>query len=51
MTELIRTVNFLLLVVFSCCYAYQLIYLIVGLVKRDPTPGGGGRFGTTALPC
>lgn len=36
MNELIRSVNFLLMVVFSCCYAYQLIYLIVGLVRKDP---------------
>ena len=35
MTELVEHVNFALLILFSCCYAYQLVYLIVGLVKKD----------------
>lgn len=36
MNDVIQSVNFILMVVFSCCYAYQLVYLIVGLVKKDP---------------
>lgn len=36
MNDVIQSVNFILMVVFSCCYAYQLIYLVVGLVKKDP---------------
>ena len=36
MNDVIQTVNFALMVIFSCCYAYQLVYLIVGLVKKDP---------------
>lgn len=39
MNETINTVNFFLMVVFSCCYAYQLVYLIVGLVKKEPEEG------------
>ncbi len=35
MNEIIQNVNFALLIVFSCCYAYQMVYLIVGLVKKD----------------
>lgn len=35
MTNLVEHVNFMLLILFSCCYAYQLVYLIVGLVKKD----------------
>lgn len=35
MNDVIQSVNFILMVVFSCCYAYQLIYLVVGLVKKD----------------
>lgn len=41
MTDIIESVNFMLLVLFSCCYAYQLIYLIVGLVKKAPKEGKG----------
>lgn len=35
MTSLVEHVNFMLLILFSCCYAYQLVYLVVGLVKKD----------------
>lgn len=36
MYDIIQTVNLILMVIFSCCYAYQMVYLIVGLVKKDP---------------
>ncbi|MDD6213100.1 MAG: glycosyltransferase family 2 protein [Clostridiales bacterium] len=36
MNRMIEWVNFLLLAFFSLCYGYQLIYLLVGMVKRKP---------------
>lgn len=36
MTDIIESVNFILFALFSCCFAYQFVYLIVGLVKRPP---------------
>lgn len=49
MNDVIQTVNFALMVIFSCCYAYQLVYLIVGLVKKILR--NAERRNCTALPC
>ncbi|MCD7928096.1 MAG: glycosyltransferase [Oscillospiraceae bacterium] len=36
MIQTIQLVNLSLLLAFCLCYAYQLVYLIVGLVKKEP---------------
>jgi cellulose synthase/poly-beta-1,6-N-acetylglucosamine synthase-like glycosyltransferase len=38
MILLINLFNLILLLLFSGCYAYQLVYLIIGLLKKDPLP-------------
>ena len=40
MISFIEIFNFVLLLLFSGCYAYQLVYLLIGLFKKDKLPAG-----------
>ena len=40
MISFIEIFNFVLLLLFSSCYAYQLVYLLIGLFKKDKLPAG-----------
>ena len=37
MGAFIKLLNFTLLSFFNCCYAYQFVYLLVSLLRKDPT--------------
>ena len=48
MISFIEIFNFVLLLLFSGCYAYQLVYLLIGLFKKDKLPAARR---CTVLPC